>query len=101
MDGDILFVTKLRITTNLRMATLRRKDIIEPDLSYRLIGVLFDVYDTIGPNHREHVYQKAIAQALVKRGMLFKEQARVPLQYDGKQVGAYILDFVIEDRIIL
>lgn len=57
---------------------LKRKDLIHPQLSYAIIGVLFDVYNNLGPGHREKYYQKAIATALKTAGISFKEQVAVP-----------------------
>ena len=80
---------------------LKRKDLIHPQLSYVIIGVLFDVYNNLGPGHKEKYYQKAIAMALKTAGISFKEQAAVPLLFKLKEVGLYYLDFLIEDKIIL
>ena len=43
---------------------LRRKDLIYPELCYRIIGVLFKIRIEIGSGHKESFYQKAIAHQL-------------------------------------
>jgi GxxExxY protein len=48
---------------------LKRKDIIEPELSYKIIGCAFEVLNTIGPGHLEKVYQKAMAETFRKAGL--------------------------------
>ncbi|MBI2436352.1 MAG: GxxExxY protein [Candidatus Magasanikbacteria bacterium] len=60
-----------------------------------------DVYNQIGGNHQEKYIQKAVAIGLEKVGLKFTEQFYVPIKMDGKIVGKYYLDFLIEDRIIL
>ena len=80
---------------------LRRQDLIEPELSYKILGILFHVYNIIGPGHPEKVYQRAISQSLQEAKMLFQEQVLVPLIFENKSVGRYFLDFLIDDKVVL
>ncbi len=80
---------------------LRRDDIVLPDLSYFVVGILFDVYNEIGFGHLERVYQKAIIDALKKREVKFVDQPGLALQYKGTRVGRYIPDFIIADALVL
>lgn len=43
---------------------LKRNDILYPDLSYKIMGCAFDVYNEIGPGYHEKYYQRALAEAL-------------------------------------
>lgn len=61
-------------STNLRnMPHLRRNDLIEPKLSYEIIGVLFDVFDQLGFGYQEYVYQRAVKIGLGKANLQFAE----------------------------
>ena len=80
---------------------VRRADLLYPDLSYKINGILFDVYKQLGGGHKESYYQKAIAVALKERGIKFVEQYYVPLKFNDQVVGKYYLDFLIEDKIVL
>lgn len=77
------------------------KNYIHSELSYKVIGVLFDVYNSLGHGHAESVYQKAIALALSKSGLKFVEQLYSPVVYEGKVVGKNYFDFCIEDKLVL
>jgi GxxExxY protein len=79
----------------------RREDLILPDLSFRIVGCLFEVSNELGVGHLEHVFQKAVAKALQTQGIHFTQQVTVPLKFQGEQVGTYRLDFLIEDKIVL
>jgi len=79
----------------------KRKDLIYPELSYTLIGVLFDVYNHLGPGHKEKYYQKAMAVSLKETGLAFKEQLYSPVIFNDNNIGRYYLDFLIEDKIVL
>ncbi len=81
--------------------SLKRQDLIEPELSYLIVGILFEVYNELGPGHREQAYQSAVGHALQEAHIRFQEQVYSPLQYHGKKIGKYFLDFLIEGRVIL
>lgn len=81
--------------------TLRRKDLLYPDLSFRLNGILFDIFKQLGGGHKESYYQRAVRVALVQKNIPFQEQYYVPVQYKGAIVGTYFLDFYIDKKIVL
>jgi GxxExxY protein len=80
---------------------LKRSDLIYPELSYKIVGILFEVYNNLGPGHKERYYQKAIAVALRTAKISFKEQVYSPVIFKDNNVGNYFLDFLIEDKIVL
>jgi len=75
--------------------------LIHPELSYQIVGILFDVSNELGHGYQEKHYQKAIAAALQKAGIAYTEQAPVQINYKGEKVGIYFLDFLIENKIVL
>lgn len=80
---------------------LSKTDLIYPELSYRIVGVLFEVFNNLGAGHREKHYQRAVAAELKKSGLKYQEQVVAPIHYKGDKLGAYLLDFLIDDKIIL
>lgn len=75
-------------------------EIVLPDLSYKIMGVLFAVHNELGPGFAEKHYQRAVREEFTKRGVRFKEQLKVSLGKGGL-IGCYYIDFVIEDKIVL
>lgn len=75
--------------------------LIFPELSYKIVGRAFDVYNEIGSGYKEKVYQKALAKAFMGAGVIFKEQVYSPIIYEGENVGKHYLDFVIDDKIVV
>jgi GxxExxY protein len=75
--------------------------VIYPELSYKVVGILFDVWNTVGYGHKENFYQRAIAGELENKKIIFKEQAGVKVKYKGKELGIYFLDFLIDNKLIL
>lgn len=80
---------------------LRRSDLIEPDLSYDIVGAVLDVFRELGPGLRESAYQKGVALALQQRNLPFREQVYCQLLFRGKRVGYIYLDFCVKGKVIL
>ncbi len=80
---------------------VHRQDIVYPELSYRIVGCAYEVYNELGFGHAEKVYQKALSIAFKKSGLEFKEQVYSPLKFKGETVGKLYLDFLVEDKIIV
>lgn len=76
-------------------------DIVYPELSYRIVGVLYKVYNKMGGGFQEKYYQKAISQELFLEKIPFLEQVRTDLNYNGKNIGKYYLDFIVDHKIVL
>jgi GxxExxY protein len=80
------------------MSQLIKKDLIYPELSYRIIGILFEVYNSVGSGYHEKYYQGSIAVSLQKARFLFREQAYAPLNFKDEKIRSY---FLIDNKIIL
>ena len=75
--------------------------IVEADLSYRIVGVLFSVHSELGNRYQEKYYQRAVEEGLNQIGVEFKKELAVDLEFSGKKIGKYFLDFLVEDKIVL
>jgi len=76
-------------------------DLIYPELSYKIIGILYKVYNMIGGGYQEKHYQKAIKGELFVQKIPFLEQVRTDLTYNGRMIGRYYLDFIIDHKVVL
>lgn len=80
---------------------LKRSDLIEPDLSYEIIGVLFRVSNELGPGLHEKYYQKATAAGFREKKILFRQQVPIPIVFLKETVGKYFADFIVENKIVV
>lgn len=71
------------------------------DLSYKVVGCLYKVYNTLGPGHKEEIYHKALKMEFEKQKIKNGSKSRLKIEYIGKEVGVYEPDFIIDDRIIV
>lgn len=83
-----------------KMASQQSKLIYE-DLTYKVRGAIFKVYNELGFGHKESVYCKALAIEFNKQEIPHKEEPRLEIKYDGVNVGVYVPDFLIDDKVII
>ena len=56
---------------------------------------------SLGPFHKESVYQNALSRELEGRGLKFEREKSIPVKYQGKTVGTYRPDFIIDGKILV
>ncbi len=76
-------------------------ELVYKDLSYKIIGILYDVHNKIGGGHKEIYYHHAVKMALDQNNLGYKEELFLPLIYNKKKIGKYFIDFLIENKIVL
>lgn len=68
------------------------------ELTFKVIGAAIEVHKHLGPGLLESTYEKCFLRELELRGISFKNQFYVPLNYKGLIVGDDLkLDVLIED----
>jgi len=71
------------------------------DLTYKIRGALFEVYNQVGPGFKESIYHNALATEFQLTGIHFENKKRLPIFYKDEQVGIYEPDFVVEDKVLI
>jgi GxxExxY protein len=66
------------------------------DLTEKIIGVFYSVYNELGFGFTEKVYENALVAKLRQDGMKVEQQAPITVNYLGEIVGQYIADLVVE-----
>ncbi len=79
----------------------RDKEIIYKELSYALVGCFYKVFNALGPGHKEAIYQNALSIEFDKQKIKFTAKKKIPLLYEGRKIGVYEPDFIIEDSTIV
>ena len=75
---------------------------IEEELTYKIRGAIFAVYQELGPGLLENIYEVALVYELRKRGVKVEQQKQIQLYYDGKLLPIdYRIDLLVEDKVIL
>ncbi|MFH0711821.1 MAG: GxxExxY protein [archaeon] len=71
------------------------------ELTERIIGCFYRVYNTLGSGFLEKVYENALAIEFEKGGLKFGKQVGIQVLYDEKVVGDYVADFIVENKIVV
>ena len=75
--------------------------LLEKDLTYRIRGAVYEVYEQLGHGYLEKVYERALIAELRQRGLRARPQVPFVIRYKDKVVGEYYVDVLVEDRIIV
>ena len=75
--------------------------IYHKELSYQVVGVLYEVYNELGYGYQEKYYERAIDQYFKIKNIKFIRQAPFKIAVKGKVIGRYLIDFIIENKIVL
>lgn len=78
-----------------------KKFIIYPELSYKIMGILFKVHNLLGPSYQEKYYQRAIEKELRDQRIPYQKEVRVEISYGDTKIGEHALDFIIDNKIVL
>ena len=71
------------------------------DLTERIIGAFFAVYNELGYGFSEKVYENALVLELRKLGLEVEQQKQVVVHYHGQVVGEYLADVVVNGVVIV
>ncbi|MDY0149222.1 MAG: GxxExxY protein [Kiritimatiellia bacterium] len=71
------------------------------DLTKKIIGCAYEVYNRMGYGFLESVYEKCLLIELKKAGLSAEAQKRISVIYENEDVGDFIADIIVENQIIL
>ncbi len=70
-------------------------------LTEKIIGIFYAVYNKLGYGFLEKVYENAMVIECEKEGIPVAAQAPISVLYDGKIIGEYFADLLVDDRVIV
>lgn len=72
------------------------------DISYKIRGAIYTVFNELGPGLLEHVYEATLAYELTKTGLNVQSQVALPVVYQEVRLElGYRIDLLIENQIIV
>ncbi|HCC22991.1 TPA: hypothetical protein DF272_02320 [Candidatus Falkowbacteria bacterium] len=74
---------------------------IQDPLSKIVIGICYEIFNSIGPGVREKYYEDAVEHKFKKRGVIYQRQLKVDIKLDGEKIGFRRLDFLVEKRLVV
>jgi GxxExxY protein len=75
--------------------------VLYAELSHAIVGAAIEVHRHLGPGKLESTYQSALDEELSLRGIPHRGQVPIALRYKGRDVGSFVLDFIVDDKVVL
>ncbi len=76
-------------------------ELLEKDLTEKIIGACFEVSNELGAGFLESVYEKALTIALGDKEVDATAQAPLNVLFRDKVVGDFYADILIDDKVII
>jgi GxxExxY protein len=73
----------------------------EQVVTEQVIGCAIEVHKDLGAGLLERPYLLGLCVELARCGIRFERERVVPLQYRGVQIGDYIPDLIVENKVIV
>lgn len=80
---------------------MSNSDVIEPEVSYEIVGAFLDSYYRLGYGFLESIYARALEMELIKRGLHVRREVPADVMYDGTRIGRCRFDLLVEGRIVV
>ena len=71
------------------------------DLTEKIIGCAFKVYNTLGSGFLESVYHKSLHIELEKSGLASEVQKPIKVYYDDQPVGDFFADIIVNELVVV
>ncbi|NQU78069.1 GxxExxY protein [Candidatus Falkowbacteria bacterium] len=76
-------------------------DFLYEDITYKIRGACTEVWKQFGGSFKESIVDNSLTVALESRGLTVENQKRISIYFQGKKVGVYIPDKVVNSVILL
>lgn len=71
------------------------------EVTGKIIGVFYDVYNELGYGFLESVYEESMVIALRQAGLSVNRQVPIPVWFRNQRVGDFRADLMVEDCVLL
>jgi GxxExxY protein len=71
------------------------------NVTEKVIGVFYDVYNELGHGFLESVHEEALAIALLEAGLKVERQVPIAVWFRGRRVGDFRADIVVDGQVLL
>ena len=78
-----------------------KRELVEKELTYRIVGCAMAVLNELEHGLREKTYERALCIELRRQGLDFQQQHIYPIYYHGEHIDDYIPDLEVDDSLIV
>lgn len=98
---------EMRVEANISISPIEadskadNSGLLYEELSYKVRGAAFNVYNSLGSGHKETVYQNALMEEFSRLGIPYEKEKSIGVRFNDKKVGSCQPDFVVDNKIIV
>ena len=74
---------------------------ISDNITQKIIGAAYTVYNQMGFGFLESVYHQAMLIELIKNGLKVESEMLLEVYYDDQIVGKFYADFYVDDNVVV
>ncbi len=71
------------------------------ELTERIIGVFYEVYNELGHGFLESVYEEALSAALIENGLAVERQVAIPVWFRGRKIADFRADLLVNHAVLV
>ena len=71
------------------------------EITHKIIGAAYQVFNALGFGFLESVYKKAMMIELAKQNLKVEEEKPLEVYYDDQVVGLFYVDLFVEEKILV
>ncbi len=75
--------------------------LLHAELTEKIIGIYYDVYNEIGRGFLETVYRNAMQIALTEAGLAAQREFPIPVWFRGQEIGQFRADLLVARCVLL
>ena len=76
-------------------------EIIYKDLSYRLNGIFYSVYNILGPVYSEKQYQDVLEIRFKEGNISYEREKDLFFNFQSNRISGNVVDFIVENKIAI
>lgn len=91
----------MRVATSIPRIYADERGLKHKELTERLIGIFFSIYNELGHGFLESVYEQAFSVVLAENDIFFERQIAVPVWFHRIQIGEFRADLLVDKKVLI
>ena len=91
----------MRVATSIPRIYADEHGLKHKEVTERLIGIFFNIYNELGHGFLESVYEQAFSVVLAESNIFFERQIAIPVWFRRIQIGEFRADLLVERKFLI
>ena len=75
--------------------------ILHEEITEKIVGVFYDVYNELGHGFLESVCQAAMVMALAQAGLRVEQNVPFQVWFRGVSIGSFVADMIVDGKVLV